>query len=76
MHTQAAEQAPNIRNLIEAANSLYLLMDRRGWDATLAASAHDYLERAQRKDRKHPKVLATRQLAHSVARKYGIDISA
>ena len=76
LHTQAAVLAPNIRNLIEAANSLYLLMDRRGWDATLAASAHDYLERAQRKDRKHPKVLATRQLAHSVARKYGIDISA
>ncbi|WP_415033032.1 response regulator [Azonexus sp.] len=76
LYTQAAEQAPNIRNLIEAANSLYLLMDRRGWDASLAASAHDYLERAQRKDRKHPKVLATRQLAHSVARKYGIDVTA
>ena len=45
---------------------------RKGRDAELAARALDYLQRAQRKDRKSPKVASARHLYVTVAKKYGI----
>ena len=69
---QAAEQVPNLQFLVNAAKAIYALMDKRGWDEELAARAQDYLLRAQRKDRKSPKVASARQQYLTVAKKYGI----
>ena len=70
---QAADQVPNLQFLINAAKAIYTLMDQKGWNPPLAARALDYLQRAQRKDRKSPKVASARQLYMTVAKKYGID---
>lgn len=69
---QAAEQVPNLQFLVNAAKAIYTLMDRKGWDAEMAARALDYLQRAQRKDRKSAKVASARELYVAVAKKYGI----
>ncbi|UCV03610.1 response regulator [Dechloromonas denitrificans] len=69
---QAAEQVPNLQFLVNAAKAIYTLMDSKGWDAELAARALDYLMRAQRKDRKSPKVASARELYVTVAKKHGI----
>ena len=69
---QAAEQVPNLQFLVNAAKAIYTLMDQKGWDNELAAQAADYLQRAQRKDRKSAKVASARELYVSVAKKYGI----
>lgn len=69
---QAAEQVPNQQFLVNAAKAIYALMDKKGWDIELAARALDYMQRAQRKDRKSAKVASARELYVTVARKYGI----
>jgi DNA-binding response OmpR family regulator/Tfp pilus assembly protein PilF len=69
---QAVEQVPNLQFLVNAAKAIYTLMDQKGWDPELAAKAQDYLQRAQRKDRKSQKVASARELYVSVAKKYGI----
>ncbi len=69
---QAAEQVPNIQFLVNASKAIFTLLDQKGWDAELAARAIDYLQRAQRKDRKSPKVASARELYVAVAKKYGI----
>ena len=69
---QAAEQVPNLQFLVNAAKAIYALMDKRGWDEALAARAQDYLQRAQRKDRKSAKVASAREQYVTVAKKYGI----
>ena len=71
---QAVEQVPNLQFLINAAKAIYTLMDKKGWDPALAERALDYLRRAQRKDRKNPKVASARQMYMTVAKKYGIAI--
>ena len=69
---QAAEKVPNLQFLINAAKAIFTLLDRKGWDIDLAAKGLDYLDRAQRKDRKNPKVASARELYVTVAKKYGI----
>ena len=69
---QAAEQVPNLQFLVNAAKAIFTLMDQKGWDAELAARAQDYLLRAQRKDRKSPKVASARELYVAVAKRHGI----
>lgn len=69
---QAAEQVPNLQFLVNAAKAICALMDKKGWHEELAARAHDYLQRAQRKDPKSAKVASARELYVMVARKYGI----
>jgi len=69
---QAVEQVPNLQFLVNAAKAIFALMDKKGWDAELAARALDYLQRAQRKDRKNAKVASARELYVTVAKKYGI----
>lgn len=71
---QAVDQVPNLQFLVNAAKAIYTLMDQQGWDAELAARAHDYLARALRKDRKSPKVASARALYVAVAKKYGVSI--
>ena len=73
---QAAEQVPNLQFLVNAAKAIFTLMDQKGWDAELAAKARNYLERAQRKDRKSSKVASARALYLAVAHKYGISSEA
>ena len=69
---QAAEQVPNLQFLVNAAKAIFTLMDQKGWNVELAAKAQDYLERAQRKDRKSVKVASARELYGAVAKKYGM----
>jgi tetratricopeptide (TPR) repeat protein len=69
---QAVEQVPNLQFLVNAAKAIFTLMDQKGWNETLATQALDYLQRAQRKDRKSPKVASARELYATVAKKYGI----
>lgn len=69
---QAAEQVPNLQFLVNAAKAIFTLLDRKGWDADLASKGYEYLQRAQQKDRKSPKVISARELYATVARKYGI----
>jgi tetratricopeptide (TPR) repeat protein len=69
---QAVEQVPNLQFLINAAKAIFALMDKKGWDEDLAARALDYLQRAQRKDRKSAKVASARELYVTVAKKYGV----
>ena len=69
---QAAEQVPNLQFLVNAAKAIFTLMDKKGWDEELAERAVDYLQRAQRKDRKSPKVASARELHAAVAKKYGV----
>jgi DNA-binding response OmpR family regulator len=69
---QAAEQVPNLQFLVNAAKAIFTLLDQKGWDSDLAAKGQDYLQRAQRKDRKSPKVASARELYVAVAKKYGV----
>lgn len=73
---QAAEQVPNLQFLVNAAKAIFTLIDKKGWDGELAAKGKDYLERAQHKDRKSPKVASARELYNSVALKHGIEVDA
>lgn len=73
MLIQAAEQVPNLQFLVNAAKAIFSLLDQKGWNADLAARGVGYLQRAQRKDRKSPKVVSARALYVAVAKKYGID---
>ena len=70
---QAADEAPNLQFLLNAAKAIYSLLDQDGWDAALAARADDYLQRAELKDPDSPKVNAARLLRSAAARKHGID---
>ncbi|MBS1145527.1 MAG: Response regulator receiver:Tetratricopeptide 4 [Proteobacteria bacterium] len=69
---QAVEQVPNLQFLVNAAKAIFALMDKNGWDEALAGRALDYLQRAQRKDRKSAKVASAREQYVTVAKKYGI----
>lgn len=70
---QAAEQVPNLQFLVNAAKAIFTLIDKKGWDSDLATRALDYLQRAQRKDKKSPKVASARELYVAVAKKYGVE---
>ena len=69
---QAVEQVPNLQFLVNAAKAIFTLLDKKGWDAEMAAKAREYLVRAQRKDKKNPKIASARELYASVAKKYGV----
>lgn len=69
---QAADQVPSLQFLINAAKAIFTLLDRKGWDPDMAARGWQYLQRAQQKDRKSPKVASARELYSTVARKYGV----
>ncbi len=73
MLMNAANRVPNVQFLVNAARAIFTLMDQQGWDADLAAKAIDYLQRAQAKAPRNPRVLQAREIHAQVARKYGID---
>lgn len=72
---QAVEQMPNLQFLVNATKAILTLIDKKGWDEALAAKARDYLQRAQRKDRKSQKVASAQELYIAVAKKYGVTDS-
>lgn len=75
MLVEAANKVPNVQFLCNAAKAIFTLLDKQGWDAAQAEQAMRFLQRAQAKDPKNPKVSATRELYTTVARKYGIGSS-
>ncbi|MDS4015678.1 MAG: response regulator [Candidatus Accumulibacter sp.] len=71
---EAAERVPNLQFLVNATKAVFALLDRRGWDPVLAKRGLRYLELAQSKDMRNPRVLAAREVYQKVASKYGIAI--
>ncbi|WP_300331390.1 response regulator [Accumulibacter sp.] len=71
---EAAERVPNLQFLVNATKAVFALLDRRGWDPVLAKRGLRYLEMAQSKDMRNPRVLAAREVYQKVASKYGIAI--
>ncbi len=74
MLIQAAEQVPNLQFLVNASKAIFSLLERRGWDDELGKRGLRYLEMAQAKEMRNPKVLSARQLYCQVSRKYGIEV--
>ena len=72
---QAAEQVPNLQFLINASKAIFTLLDRKGWDPEMAERGLKYLQKAQQKDRRSPKVASARELYTSVAKKNGIVVN-
>ena len=70
---EAAERVPNLQFLTDACKAIYALLDRSGWNEELAGRALRYLQLAQARDARSPKVVAARELYFKVARKYGIE---
>lgn len=69
---EAADQAPNVQFLCNAAKAAFTLIDKRGWDAPLAEQALRYLHKAQLKAPTDHRVNATREYYTLISRKYGI----
>jgi DNA-binding response OmpR family regulator len=69
---QAAEQVPNLQFLVNAAKAIFTYMGQTTWDNDLAARAVGYLQRAQRRDPKNPKVASAREMYINVAKKFGV----
>lgn len=72
--SDAAERMPNLKFLVNAANAIFTLLDRRGWQNEQAEAGLRYLIRAQRKDARNPKVVAAGEFMQGVAHKYGISV--
>ncbi len=73
MLIEAAERVPNLQFLVNASKAIFTLLDRKGWDPELGQRGLHYLQLAQGKDPRSPKVLSARELYRQIARKYGID---
>lgn len=71
---EAAERVPNLQFLVNATKAIFTLLDIKGWDATLAKRGLRYLEMAQTKDMRNPRVISAREMYQRVARKYGVSI--
>ncbi|HNH24350.1 MAG TPA: tetratricopeptide repeat protein, partial [Accumulibacter sp.] len=71
---EAADRVPNLQFLVNAVKAIFTLMEQKGWDNALAKRGLEYLETAQMKDLRNPKVISARELYQRVARKYGIPI--
>ena len=73
MLIEAAERVPNLQFLVNASKAIFTLLERKGWDPELGQRGLRYLQLAQGKDPRSPKVLSARELYRQIARKYGID---
>lgn len=74
--SEAAERMPNAQFLVNAANAVFTLLDRKGWQAELAETGVKYLLKAQHKDPRNPKFLIAYDFFQSVAQKYGVSVAA
>lgn len=73
MLIEAAERVPNLQFLVNASKAIFTLLERKGWDEAMAERGLRYLEQAQAKDMRSPRVISARDLYLRVARQYGID---
>ena len=74
MMIEAAERVPNLQFLVNASKAIFTLLARKGWDENMAARGLRYLQLAQAKDARSPKVVSARELYYQAARKYGIEV--
>ena len=74
MLIEAVERVPNMQFLVNASKAIFTLLDRKGWNDDMAQRGIRYLQMAQAKDMRSPKVISARELYQQVARKYGIEV--
>lgn len=74
MLIEAVERVPNLQFLVNASKAIFTLLDRKGWNEDMAQRGIRYLQMAQAKDMRSPKVVSARELYQQVARKYGIEV--
>lgn len=74
MLIEAAERVPNLQFLVNASKAIFTMLDRKGWDEAMGARGVHFLQLAQSKDMRNPKVISAREHYQRVARKYGIEI--
>ena len=74
MLIEAAERVPNLQFLVNASKAIFTMLNRKGWNITMAERGVRYLQLAQGKDMRNPKVISARELYQQVARKYGIEV--
>ncbi|WP_170285897.1 response regulator [Propionivibrio limicola] len=74
MLIEAAERVPNVQFLVNAAKAIFTLLARKGWNEELALRGLRYLQLAQAKEERNPKIISARELYFQVARKYGIEV--
>lgn len=70
---EAAESVPNLQFLMNATKAICALMEQKGWREDLAERAAHYLEVAQAKSPRDPRVLSGKEAYKKVAVKYGIS---
>lgn len=69
---EAAERVPNLQFLVNATKAIFTLLERKGWDPVLARRGIRFLQLAQAREMRNPKVVSARELYQRVARKYGV----
>lgn len=70
--SRAAEATPNVQFLVNAAKAIFALLDRRGWNESMARDAMRYLQLAEDKDPGSERLASARAIVRAVAGKYGI----
>ncbi|EXI91202.1 MAG: Chemotaxis protein CheY [Candidatus Accumulibacter regalis] len=71
---EAAERVPNLQFLVNASKAIFTLLELKGWNPALAKRGLGYLQMAQERDLRNPKVIAAREMYQRVSRKYGIAV--
>ncbi|HRI90084.1 MAG TPA: response regulator [Accumulibacter sp.] len=71
---EAAERVPNLQFLVNASKAIFTLLELKGWNPALAKRGLGYLQMAQERDLRNPKVIAAREMYQRVSRKYGITV--
>ncbi|MCP5267604.1 MAG: response regulator [Zoogloeaceae bacterium] len=69
---EAAERVPSLQFLMNATKAICALMNKQGWRDDLAEKARNYLQQAQIKGPKDPRLISARETFQQVAAKYGI----
>ncbi|MCM8595949.1 tetratricopeptide repeat-containing response regulator [Accumulibacter sp.] len=70
--TDAAERVPNLQFLVNATKAIFTLLELKGWDPGLAKRGLRFLQMAQSRDLRNPRVISARELYERVAAKYGV----
>jgi FimV-like protein len=71
---EAAERVPNLQFLVNASKAIFTLLELKGWNPALAKRGFGYLQMAQQRDLRNPKVISARETYQRVSRKYGVAI--
>lgn len=71
---EAAERVPNLQFLVNASKAIFTFLELKGWNPALAKRGLGYLQMAQERDLRNPKVIAAREMYQRVSRKYGIAV--